>query len=119
MFRSMLGFFVLFRAIRAGWDDSTFRGLTFGVAFELILGTVVYALVEDWAMVDALYFCVVASLTVGFGDFAPETTFGRLFTVFYLLTSVGLFVAFGSKIAAEIIAERQQRVERRRGTREE
>ncbi|HEX6031449.1 MAG TPA: potassium channel family protein [Tepidiformaceae bacterium] len=108
-----LEFFALFRAVRHGWSDPMFRGLVLGVAFELALGTVVYALLEDWSLLDALYFCVVASLTVGFGDFAPETSAGRLFTIFYLFTSVGLLVAFGSHLAAEIIEVRRERVEAR------
>lgn len=32
--------------------------------------------------------------TVGLGDLAPETTAGKLFTVMFILTGVGLLLSF-------------------------
>ena len=117
MFHSLLHMLSLVGAIRGAWSDPAFQALTFLVAGELAVGTIVYRLLEDWSVLDAFYFCVVASLTVGLGDLAPKTDAGRLFTVFYLLTSVGLVVAFGSHLAAEIIEQRRERIEARRARR--
>jgi hypothetical protein len=116
--RSVLGMFLFVRALRRGWSDPVFRGLALAIAFQLGIGTIFYAAVENWSLLDSLYFCVVASLTVGFGDFAPVTKIGRLFTVPYLLTSVGLYVAFGSRLAAEVIEDHQERRRRFRARRQ-
>lgn len=40
-------------------------------------GAGVFAKVSGWHFVDALYFCEVTILTVGFGDFAPPNDVGR------------------------------------------
>jgi len=65
----------------------------FVAAYAVVLvgaGTAFYMVVEDWSLVDALYFCVVTSTTVGFGDLSPTTDLAKLFTIFYILSSVGL-----------------------------
>jgi voltage-gated potassium channel len=62
----------------------------------LAVGTVFYHFVEKWTLLDSLYFCVVTLSTVGYGDFAPTTSFGRLFTIFYILVGVGIIATFAS-----------------------
>ncbi len=65
----------------------------FVAAYAVVLlgaGTAFYMVVEDWSLVDALYFCVVTSTTVGFGDLSPSTDLAKLFTIFYIVSSVGL-----------------------------
>lgn len=52
------------------------------------------SLVEGWRWIDALYFSVTTLATVGLGDLAPQTDAGKLFTVMYILTGVGLLVSF-------------------------
>lgn len=54
----------------------------------LVVGTIAYQLFEDWSWVDAVYFCVVAVTTVGFGDLSPTSDGAKLFTVFYILSGV-------------------------------
>ena len=71
-----------------------YRILSSLVIFMLGLGTVVYHYVEKFSWVDAYYFCVVTLATVGYGDLAPQTTFGKLFTTFYILSGVGIITAF-------------------------
>ncbi|MCE6960683.1 potassium channel family protein [Cereibacter sphaeroides] len=75
-------------------------GLT---ATEIGGATVFYRLVEGWRWVDAFYFSVVTIATVGFGDLAPRTDVGKLFTVFYILTGIGLFVTFAAALADHMI----------------
>jgi hypothetical protein len=59
---------------------------------------------------DAVYFCVITLATVGYGDFAPTTPLGRLFTIFYVLLGISLFLAFVNLLARKrllMFAERK------------
>jgi len=58
------------------------------------IGSMVYHYVEKWPWIDSIYFSVVALTTVGFGDMAPITAYGKVFTIFYLITGVGLILTF-------------------------
>lgn len=97
------------RVMRRVWRDETSRGLVYSVGILLLIGTIFYRLVEGWAWVDALYFTIITLTTVGYGDFSPSTTVGKLFTILYLLIGLGLLASFISVIAAkrqEIITDR-------------
>ena len=43
--------------------------------------------------------------TVGFGDLAPKTTLGKLFTVGYVVCGLGLFVAMAPAIADGLLRD--------------
>lgn len=57
-------------------------------------GTVAYRFIEGWSWIDCVYFSVVTLTTVGYGDFAPVTTAGKLFTIFYIIIGIGLILNF-------------------------
>jgi len=57
----------------------------------LLIGILAYSiLLDSWPIVDSLYFTVVTLTTVGYGDVAPMTWQGRLFTCFFALTGVAI-----------------------------
>jgi len=66
-------------------------------------GTGFYRWVEDLSWVDSFYFTVITLATVGYGDIAPQTTAGKLFTVFYVVVGIGLIVALATEIARHVI----------------
>ncbi|TDG44559.1 hypothetical protein AWZ03_009031 [Drosophila navojoa] len=41
----------------------------------ICVGTVIFALWENWSLVDGAYFCFVTLSTIGYGDFVPARTF--------------------------------------------
>ncbi|XP_060654095.1 ataxin-2 homolog [Drosophila nasuta] len=41
----------------------------------ICVGTVVFALWENWSLVDGAYFCFVTLSTIGYGDFVPSRSF--------------------------------------------
>jgi voltage-gated potassium channel len=105
----MIEFFVtplhLARSVRSAWRrDPNFRSLVFLVLFTLLSGTIFYRLVEGWSLVDALYFSVTTLTTVGFGDYVPTTTVGKLFTVLYIFAGVSIILGFIETIAQETLA---------------
>src|SRR5918995_1358378 len=71
-------------------------------AVAIVSGTAFYSLVEGLRFVDALYFSVVTLTTVGYGDFAPETDVGKLFTAVYVLVGIGILLTFITTLAAKV-----------------
>jgi potassium channel subfamily K len=43
----------------------------------LLLGALVYSHIEGWEYLNAVYWADVTLLTIGLGDFSPETAVGR------------------------------------------
>ena len=104
----MIQFFLtlhrLVRGIVAAWRrDPQFRSLSVLVVFTLLSGTLFYRAVEGWSTVDAFYFSVTTLTTVGLGDVAPTTTFGKLFTVVYIFAGLGLIAGFVHTVARETL----------------
>ena len=62
----------------------------------LVLNVISFSfLFEKWPIIDSLYFAVVTFTTVGYGDLAPSTQGGRLFTALvglYGIIILGIFL---------------------------
>lgn len=57
-------------------------------------GTFFYHFIEGFRWVDSYYFTVGTMFTVGYGDLAPETDFGKVFTTVYMIIGVGIIGGF-------------------------
>ena len=57
-----------------------------------VFATGFYRVVEGWSWINALYFTVATATTVGYGDFVPTEDASKLFTVVYMITSIGLML---------------------------
>ena len=65
--------------------------ITFIILFTIfIIGTVGFHFIEGWSFVDSFYFTITTLSTVGYGDFAAETTAGKFFAVFIIIFGVGM-----------------------------
>lgn len=85
---------VLFETLKSFLKDKEYRDLLATVFAILILGTVVYHYLEDWSWLDSFYFSFITLTTIGFGDFAPKTDAGKVFTIIYIIIGVGIILAF-------------------------
>jgi voltage-gated potassium channel len=92
----------MLRAIWALRRDPQFVSLGLLTGIAIASGTGFYTLVEGLRVVDALYFSVVTLTTVGYGDFAPETDAGKLFTAVYVLVGIGILLTFVTTIAGKM-----------------
>lgn len=64
-----------------------------GIVIMLLLtGTMFYHKVEGLNYTDAFYMSSITLTTVGYGDFAPQTNAGKIFTSIYVLFGVGLLL---------------------------
>jgi hypothetical protein len=76
-----------------------FRPVLGMVAITVGIGTAFYTVVERWGVIDSLYFSVVTLATIGYGDLAPATRIGKIFTILYVFTGVGILGLFLSTVA--------------------
>ena len=81
----MISFFItLIRFLRALWygfKDPEFKGLFAFVLIILLSGTIFYHQIEKWSLLDSFYFSTTTLTTVGYGDLAPKTDLGKVFTI--------------------------------------
>ena len=54
------------------------------------LGTLGYRLLEGWEWRDGLYMTIITMTTVGYGETHELTSDGRVFTMFLMITSIGI-----------------------------
>jgi hypothetical protein len=74
--------------------DKQYLKLLYLTTSVIGLGTVMYRFLEKWEWIDCLYFSVVTLTTVGYGDFAPVTTGGKIFTILYIIIGLGIILNF-------------------------
>ncbi len=93
--------------------DPDLRGMFLVVVVIILLGGWFYHKVEGWSFTDSLYFCVVTLATIGYGDFTPHTSFGKLFTMFYIFLGVGILMVFVSTVAEHTLQEQRLRFQQK------
>lgn len=65
-------------------------------------GTIGFIVIEGMGFVDALYMAVTTVTTVGFGEVQPFSQLGRVFTICYVISGVGV-AAWAITTGAEIV----------------
>lgn len=75
-------------------QDDRYRDLLFTSTLIIMGGSAVYHFVEGWSWIDSIYFSVITLTTIGYGDFAPQTDIGKLFTVVYIIIGLGMILTF-------------------------
>lgn len=103
--RIVTAYLTLGRAILRAFTNREVMLLFSLTSLVAVGGAFVFILLEDWDFVDALYFAVVSMATVGYGDFAPSTHLGKLFTIVFLVVGIGLFVLTVAAVAEAILSE--------------
>ncbi len=100
-----------FKRFRTILSNAELRGLLLIVVVIILLGTIFYVRVESWKFIDALYFTVITLTTIGYGDFVPHTTLGKVFTIFYVFVGLGLLAMFISSVAEQALEESRKKKE--------
>uniref|UniRef100_A0A7S2DFV6 Potassium channel domain-containing protein n=1 Tax=Octactis speculum TaxID=3111310 RepID=A0A7S2DFV6_9STRA len=59
---------------------------------------------RHWTIDEALYFTTVTLTTVGYGDFAPKTDGGKLFTIIFIFLGLSVVFQIFSEIASLALA---------------
>jgi len=69
---------------------SSLLPLLFPFLLLIVVGTVVYSILEEWTLFDSLYATIITITTVGYGDLSPQSQNGRIFAIFFTLFAIGL-----------------------------
>lgn len=87
---------------RAARDPEVQAVVTLAVT-AIGIASIFYWIVEGWSILDATYFSVVTIATVGFGDLTPHTALGKIFTIAYVISGIGLFASAVATLARAIL----------------
>ena len=102
---------IMLRTFIPFFRNPEYRDLIFTTFFILMMGTFTYSYLEGWNYVDSLYFSIITLTTVGYGDFSPQTTGGKLFTIFYIVLGVGMILSFINTVYMHFEKEREKEKE--------
>lgn len=83
--------------------------ITVFIVFWLI-GAFVFNVIEDWGYFNAVYYCFVTLLTIGYGDYAPTSPLARSVFVVWAFFAVPLMAVLISN-ASDTVFEWAERVE--------
>jgi hypothetical protein len=78
--------------------DRDSRPILLWAVGTLLFGTLAYHWLEGWSYLDALYFCVISSATIGYGDLTPTTDIAKAFTIVYVLNAIVILLALFDRI---------------------
>jgi len=67
------------------------------------IGVIGYMYISDYTFIEALYMTIITISTVGFGEIRPSNDYGKLFSIFLILTSIGIY-AYMLSVITEYIA---------------
>ncbi|MEO9485147.1 MAG: potassium channel family protein [Ekhidna sp.] len=85
---------IIISTVKSFLADKEYRDLLLTSIAILVIGTFVYHELEGWSYLDAFYFSFITLTTIGFGDFAPQTDAGKVFTIIYIVIGVGIILTF-------------------------
>ncbi len=89
------------------------------------IGIMGFTLLQDYSIIDALYMTVITVSTIGFGEVHPLDSTGKLFTIFLIFTSIGIygyvvtviteFIANGKLLREYKIKKMQKKIDKLKG----
>jgi voltage-gated potassium channel len=81
----------------------------------IVAGTVGYALIEGWSLLDSLYMTVITIFTVGYGEVHPLSREGQIFTLLLIIGGVGTILYGIGRMVEFVIGGQLTGVFRKRG----
>lgn len=76
------------------------------IVILVALGSVGFHVIEGWGLLEAVYVTVMTLTTVGYGDFAPQSRTGMIFTVLLVSFGVGTMLYTVGLVAQTMVEGR-------------
>ena len=73
------------------------------VVAEVVIGSVGFAAIEGFGLVDSIYMTILAMSTVGYGEVEPLSQAGRIFATVLIVVNLGIFTYTASAFSFYII----------------
>jgi len=68
----------------------------------MLVGTVGYVVIDDFTLIDAIYQTGITFTTVGFGEIAPISDIGRIFTITLIISGFAVFSSAVGILVSEL-----------------
>jgi hypothetical protein len=104
---------IFFHTLLEFLRDKEYRDLLLTTLVVLCIGTTIYHFLEGWSWLDAFYFSFITLTTVGFGDFAPQTDAGKIFTILYIIIGIGIILSFVNTVYNHFSKQKNKRKTRK------
>jgi len=86
-------------------------GLLLLITMVMFIGAVAFHHFEGWTYADSVYYCFITLLTIGYGDFYPNTDNGKIFFIFYAFIGLGLLAFVVGDVGEKIISQTNQKLQ--------
>lgn len=84
------------------WNDLVISIIVYGIVWTG--GAVVFWRLEEMSYFDSLYFCFCSLITIGYGDFTPQSNAGRPFFVMWSLIAIPTMTMLISQMSDTVVA---------------
>ncbi len=74
-----------------------------------VVGTFGYSFLEDWDIIEALFFTLITLTTIGYGEIHPLSDAGRIFTIFIIISGLGLTL-YGISSVTQLLVEGELKI---------
>jgi Ion channel len=110
MISALLMFRRLVAALRYAAREEYFLRVLSAAALLVVIGTLTYALGQEWNVVDAFYFAVATLTTSSIADpdLVLESRWMKLFTAFYVVLGIGILVEVIRRLGLAFVEIRRQ-----------
>ena len=73
----------------------------------ILIGTIGFMLLENKDLLDSVYYVIVTLSTVGYGDLSPESTGGKILSIFLIVGGVGTFMSLFANLTDLFISRHE------------
>ena len=76
----------------------------------LFAGGIFMGMLEGWELTDGLYYSIITAGTIGYGDFSPHTSWGRMWGIMFIPMAVAAAGDVLGNVASSLVERRQENV---------
>ncbi|UCF93581.1 MAG: hypothetical protein JSW39_05305 [Desulfobacterales bacterium] len=80
----------------------------------LLIGIIGFMFVENFSLVDSIYFSIVTMATVGYGDIHPQSAAGKILALVLIVGGVGTFLGVVASITDIFVKRREESFRRQK-----